>query len=139
VNRFLEEVLGYIGLDAHDAQLLRELRPQLEPHFPAIADRFYAAAGSPDHARGPLLAWMASGLVGPYDEAFHVQRSRFCRDIGIAAQHIIGAMNIVRTAYIETILTLHPADEARGIIRAVNKVLDLELAVIMRREQLDAE
>ena len=139
MNRFLEEVLGYIGLDAQDEQLLRELRPELEPHFPAIADRFYTAAGSPEHARGPLVEWMASGLVGPYDEAFHVKRSRFCRDIGIAAQHIIGAMNIVRTAYIETILMLHSSDEARAIIRAVNKVLDLELAVIMRREQLDAE
>lgn len=137
MNRFLEEVLGYIGLDAQDQQLLRELRPKLAPYFPEIADQFYAAAGSPEHVRAPLIEWMASGLDGPYDEAFHVKRSRFCRDIGIAAQHIIGAMNIVRTAYIEAILRLHPGDEAS--VRAVNKVLDLELAVIMRREQLDAE
>jgi signal transduction histidine kinase len=137
VIRFLEEVLGYVGLDTKEQQLLRELQPKLEPHFPEIADRVYAAAGGLEHPRGPLLAWMASGLVGPYDDAFHVARSQFCRDTGIPPQHIIGAMNIVRTAYIEKTLLLLPGNEVA--IRAVNKALDLELAVIMRREQLDAE
>jgi signal transduction histidine kinase len=155
VIRFLEEVLGYVGLDAQEQQLLRELHPRLEPHFPEIADRFYAAAlANPGSAsvisgpeqterlRGTLIEWMASGLLGPFDEKFYEKRSRIGRrhvQIGLAQHYMFTAMNVVRTAYTDKIIQLYPVDQACDVIRAVNKLIDIELAVMLRHYQLDSE
>jgi signal transduction histidine kinase len=152
---FLEEVLAYVGLDAQERQLLRELHPRLEPHFPEIADRFYAAAlanpGSASVIRGPeqterlrctLIQWMASGLLGPFDERFYEKRSRIGRrhvQIGLAQHYMFTAMNVVRTAYTDKIIELYPVDTACDVIRAVNKLIDIELAVMLRHYQLDSE
>lgn len=155
MSRFLEEVLGYIGLDAHEQQLLRELHPSLEPHFPAIAQRFYDAAlanpGAAAVISGPeqierlrctLIEWMASGLVGPFDDAFYEKRSRIGRrhvQIGLQQHYMFTAMNVVRTAYTDRIIELYPIDKACEIVRAVNKLIDVELAVMLRHYQLDSE
>lgn len=154
--RFLEEVLGYIGLDAQDQQLLRELHPKIEPHFPEIAERFYVAAlanpgassvfnGTPaqiERLRCTLIDWMSSGLIGPFDENFYEKRSRIGRrhvQIGLAQHYMFTAMNVVRTAYIDKIIELYPLDQACDIVRAVNKLIDVELAVMLRHYQLDSE
>ena len=39
----LDELFAYVGFDERDAGSLRRLHPVLEPHFPEIAARFYAA------------------------------------------------------------------------------------------------
>jgi len=155
VIRFLEEVLGYVGLDAQEQQLLRELHPRLEPHFPEIADRFYAAAlanaGSASVLKGPeqterlrctLIEWMASGLLGPYDDKFYEKRSRSGRrhvQIGLQQHYMFTAMNVVRIAYIDKITELYPMEHVCDIVSAVNKLLDVELAVMLRHYQLDSE
>jgi len=155
VSSFLEEVIGYVGLDDRDKQLLRELHPRLAPHFPDIAARFYAAAlGNPGSAAvlsGPeqierlrctLIEWMASGLLGPYDDKFYEKRSRSGRrhvQIGLQQHYMFTAMNVVRIAYIDKITELYPMEQACDIVSAVNKLLDVELAVMLRHYQLDSE
>lgn len=153
--QFLQVVIGYVQLDEHEQKLLRELHPRMEPHFPEIAARFYEAAlgnsGSAAVLSGPeqierlrctLIEWMASGLLGPFDDKFYEKRSRIGRrhvQIGLAQHFMFTAMNVVRTAYIDKITELYPLEQACNLVRAVNKLLDVELAVMLRHYQLDSE
>ncbi len=151
----LDELIAYVALDDADRARLVALHPILEPHFPAIAGKFYEAIWrSPGAAKvisGPeqterlrltLIDWMSTGLVGPYDDRFYEKRSRIGRrhvQIGLGHQYMFTAMNVVRLAYVDQILELLPADAARATIRAVEKLLDIELAIMVHHYQLDSE
>ncbi len=151
----LDELIAYVALDDADRARLVALHPILEPHFPAIAGKFYEAVWrSPGAAKvisGPeqterlrvtLIDWMSTGLVGPHDDRFYEKRSRIGRrhvQIGLGHQYMFTAMNVVRLAYIDQILELLPADAARAAIRAVEKLLDIELAIMVHHYQLDSE
>ena len=155
VTNELTEYLAYVGFDDEDRRRLRDLLERLTPSFPAIATKFYdAVLASPGAAavlRGPeqierlrttLIEWMATGLRGPYDDAFYEKRSRIGRrhvQIGLAQQYMFTAMSVVRTAYHDAIATLYPADEALRVVRSVDKLFDLELALMLRHYQLDSE
>ncbi|HEX5063906.1 MAG TPA: protoglobin domain-containing protein [Kofleriaceae bacterium] len=155
MSEFLAEVISYVELGEREIELLRDLHPKLQPHFPSIAQRFYAAVfehpgaaaviSGPEQVerlRGSLIDWMSTGLLGPYDDKFYEKRSRVGRrhvQIGLAQQYMFTAMNVVRTAYLEKIVELYPLDRACTVIRAVNKLLDIELAVMLRHYQLDSE
>ncbi len=152
---FFDEIVSYVDLTEADQALLRELHPTLAPHFPAIAERFYAAVwahpGAAAMLSGPeqverlrvtLIDWMSTGLLGPYDEGFYEKRSRIGRrhvQIGLKQQYMFTAMNVMRTAYLDFIARLCPVDRACAAIRAVNKLLDIELAVMLAHYQLDSE
>lgn len=151
----LEELLAYVGLDDADRTRLSELHPVLQPHFPAIAERFYEAVwrspGASSVLSGPeqverlrvtLIDWMSTGLLGPYDERFYEKRSRIGRrhvQIGLAHHYMFTAMNVVRLAYVERILATLPPERTAATIRAVEKLLDIELAIMVRHYQLDSE
>ncbi len=155
MSDFLDEVMAYVDLSEAEQGLLRELHPKLAPYFPAIADRFYDAVwanrGAAAVLSGPeqverlrrtLIDWMSSGLLGPYDEKFHDKRSRIGRkhvQIGLKQQYMFTAMSVVRTAYTDYIVKLYPTDQACTAVRAVNKLLDIELALMLRHYQLDSE
>ncbi len=155
MSEFLAELISYVELGNDEIEMLRELHPRLEPLFPAIAEKFYAAvfdnAGAAAVLSGPdqverlrcsLIDWMSSGLLGPYDDRFYEKRSRIGRrhvQIGLEQQYMFTAMNVVRTAYLQHILDLYPIDTAATLIGAVNKLLDIELAVMLRHYQLDSE
>lgn len=155
MNNFLDELVSYVGLDAKDVERLHALLPRIAPQFPAIADRFYdavfASAGASSVLTGPeqverlrvtLIDWMTSGLSGPYDEHFYQKRSRIGRRhvaIGLAQHYMFTAMNVVRTAYHDIIAELYPPEEALAMLRSVDKLLDVELAIMVRHYQLDSE
>jgi signal transduction histidine kinase len=155
VSEFLAEVISYVALGEDEIAFLRGLHPKLEPHFPAIAERFYAAVfdnpGAAAVLSGPeqverlrvsLIDWMSSGLLGPYDDKFYEKRSRIGRrhvQIGLEQQYMFTAMNVVRTAYIEQVVRMFALDLACPTVRAVNKLLDIELALMLRHYQLDSE
>lgn len=151
----LDELLAFTAFSAGDAARLRALHPALAPHFPAIADRFYEAAqaspataallASPaqvERLRTTLIDWMSTGLLGPHDEAFYEKRTRIGRRhvaIGLAHHHMFTAMSVVRAAYLDRIAALYPPDEALAMVRAVDKLLDIELAVMVQHYHLDSE
>lgn len=155
MSSFLAEALRYVGFDDRDRDLLRELHPKLEPLFPKVADRFYEAVWSNKRAAsvlsGPeqverlrvtLIEWMSSGLLGPHDERFYEKRSRIGRrhvQIGLPHEYMFTAMNIVRTAYQDLITEIYPPAEACEMVRAVNRLLDVELAIMMRHYHLDSD
>jgi signal transduction histidine kinase len=155
VSSQLDELLAYVGMDDADRARLRDLHPRLQPHFPAIAEAFYRAVwanpGASAVLSGPeqverlrvtLIDWMSTGLLGPHDDRFYEKRSRIGRrhvSIGLGAQYMFTAMNVVRNAYHDRIVELYPLIEACAVARAVNKLLDIELAIMVRHYQLDSE
>lgn len=151
----LDELLSYVGFDDGDRARLAELHPVLAPHFPAIAEKFYEAVwkspGATAVLSGPeqverlrvtLIDWMSTGLLGPYDDRFYEKRSRIGRrhvQIGLAHQYMFTAMNVVRLAYLERVIAAVPAERTLDMIKSVEKLLDIELAIMVRHYQLDSE
>jgi two-component system sensor histidine kinase HydH len=153
VSTHLDELLEFVDFHADDAARLRALHPILAPHFTVVADRFYEAVfantGATSVLTGPdqverlrvtLIDWMSTGLLGPWDERFYDKRSRIGRrhvSIGLQHHYMFTAMNVVRTAYSD-LLAQHASD-AVAAMRSVNKLLDIELAIMVRHYQLDSE
>jgi signal transduction histidine kinase len=144
-----------VSFDDGDRARLVELHPLLEPSFPLIAERFYEAVWADPHAaavlsgpeqverlRRTLINWMSTGLLGPHDHDFNERRSRIGRvhvRIGLAQQYMFTAMNVVRSAYLDRIRTLYPAEAALDVTRSVDKLFDIELALMLRHYQIDSE
>lgn len=155
MSDFFDECKAYVGFGPGDAAKLAALEPVLAPHFAAICDRFYAAVatnatasailGDPARAarlRVTLIDWMGSGLRGPHDEAFYQKRSRIGArhvSIGLPQHYMFTAMNVVRQGYADHLARALPPAEAAPAVVAVDKLLDLELAIMLRHYQLDSE
>lgn len=150
----LDELLDYVGFDEVDRRRLAELHPVIAPHFPEIAERFYAAvlrtraatvlSGSHqvDHLKVTLIDWMSSGLTGPHDEHFYEKRSRIGRrhvQIGLAHHYMFTAMTVVRVAYLEHITAAYPAEQVAQVLGSVEKLLDIELAIMAGHYHIDSE
>jgi two-component system, NtrC family, sensor histidine kinase HydH len=155
VTGFLDDVLRHVNLGSDDRARLAELHARLAPEFPAIAARFYDAVWiNPNTAAllsGPaqierlrltLVDWISTGLLGPYDEAFYDKRSRIGRrhvEIGLPQHYMFTAMNMLRGEYDDRIAKLYPPAEARLVAKSVDKLLDVELALMLRHYQIDSE
>lgn len=151
---FIDELLAYVQMSDDDLARLATLHPVIAPAFPDIAEKFYAAIWADPKAAGvlsgpeqverlrrTLVDWMSTGLTGPHDEKFYEKRSRIGRrhvQIGLPQQYMFTAMNVVRTAYHDRLVALQSPAEAAASIRAVNKLLDIELAIMVRHYQLDS-
>jgi len=154
VNEFLDEILAYVAFDDDDHQRLVALHPVLAPQFPAIADAFFAAAraradtapvlANADEAmlRQTFVSWMSSGLLGPYDDTFVATRARIgCKyvELGLAQHYMITATHVVRRAYHDRVVAAYPVPEVHAVDASVDKLLDLELAVILCHYHQDAD
>ncbi|MCW5808370.1 MAG: hypothetical protein KIT31_38830 [Deltaproteobacteria bacterium] len=151
----LDELLAYVGFEAADAERLRALHPALQPHFAAIAGRFYEALWANPRAAavlsGPeqterlrltLIEWMSSGLLGPHDERFYEKRSRIGRrhvQIGLPQHYMFTAMSVLRIAYHDRIVELYAPDAVAPLLGSVDKLLDVELAIMVGHYQIDSE
>lgn len=151
----VDDIVASVGLTADDRARLVTLHDLLAPRLPAIADellglaRRYAGGANPAWSsdqlaqlRATLIDSMSSGLLGPYDDAFYAKRSRIAHlqvEMGFAPQGMVLGMNLVRRAYRDAIIAGYPPPEAHAVRDAVDKLLDLELAVLLRRFQHDSE
>ena len=155
MTSLVDDIAAYLALTADDRARLVALHAVMAPEFPAIVDAFYDAAmgnaktrallGDPAlvvRLRASLVDWLSTGLLGPYDDAFLVKRSRIGHrhvEIGLAQHFMITAMNVVRRAYRDRIVVAYPAAEAHAVGNAVDKLLDLELAIMLVHYQHDSE
>jgi len=159
MNALFQELKQYVGFTAADEQRLVPLRPVLEPHFPAIAEAFYArilehpsaaaALGRGEkhvgQLKGTLVKWMGELFSGPWDEAYVNRRARIGRvhvEIALPQHYMITAMNLVRQllrARLSAVLD-EASPEGQATRDAVQKVLDLDLAIMLHtyREDLEA-
>jgi signal transduction histidine kinase len=151
----LDEILAYVQLDDDDRARLTGLYARLAAQLPAIAQRFYerlaanpgaaAMLSKPDQVRrlhASLVDWMTSGLLGPYDEQFHEARAKIGRRhvaVRLPQHYMFAAMSVIRCEYDDRIAACYAPDEASRVAKSVNKLLDIELALMLRHYQLDSE
>jgi signal transduction histidine kinase len=146
-DRVADQLRLDVGLDAADRARLADLHARLAPQLLEIAQRLVdrlaarpdAAAGltSPEQTarlRDTLVEWMASGLAGPDDERFHDSRSRAGRwhvAAGWSQRSRVTAVSLVRGEYHDRIDQLYEPREGRLVARSVDKLLDVELALLL--------
>ncbi len=152
----LEELKRYVGWGAEDEEALRALHGPASLRFTAISDVFYdtilghegarqALTGGESqvgHLKPTLCGWLDTLLRGPWDEAYYESRARIGRvhvRIDLPQHYMFGAMNVVRrelNAIIDETYLRDPAALARAR-RAVGRILDLELAVMLHTYRED--
>ncbi|MBK6849104.1 MAG: hypothetical protein IPG96_16755 [Proteobacteria bacterium] len=143
-----QEMVDYIGFDAADGELLREFAPHARPHFTRISNEFYGhLARFPEAAKvfdGPeqiqrlkhtLVDWLELLLTGPWDTAYAEKRLRIGAvhvRIGLPQRYMFGAMAIIRSS-LSALAGRVPVseDHRRAMLRAIDLVLDLELAIML--------
>jgi len=145
---FLEEMKRYIGFTEEDTTTLASLGPMVEPHLPALADRFYeqiprhseAAAvftgGEAQIARlkVTLQRWARGLFSGVYDEAYAQERFRIgYRHVQIALpqRYVISAMHVV-ARFLRELLEqeIRDADRRRRAHSSLDRIVILDLGLI---------
>ncbi|MBK8715024.1 MAG: histidine kinase [Deltaproteobacteria bacterium] len=158
VAQFLEDIQAYIGFGEADGERLRSLHPMLSQHFESIADHFYACILRHDGAHSAitggdaqvqrlkrtLVAWMDSGLRGPWDEAFFERRARIGRkhvEIGLPQQYMVTAIGVMRQDYHATLREELAEDRAgrEAAIVSIDRLLDIELAIMLQTYRIDSD
>jgi signal transduction histidine kinase len=146
-DRVASQLLLDVGLDDADRARLADLHARLAPQLLEIAQRVLdRLAARPDAAarltsseqiarlRDTLVEWMASGLAGPHDEGFREGRWRaggWHVAAGLPPRHAVTAVNLVRGEYHDRIDPLYEPREGRLVARSVDKLLDVELALLL--------
>src|ERR1700749_3795255 len=160
MESLLVELKRYVGWSETDEQALRALHPIASPHFSRIADMHYDRIVAHEDSRKALvggesrvgqlkvslIGWMERLLTGPWDEAYYELRSRIGRvhvRIALPQHYMLGAMNLIRRELNDVVDTAYGAqiERLRHARHAVNRILDLELAIMLHsyREDLEAQ
>jgi signal transduction histidine kinase len=156
METLFEELKRYVGWGPEDERALRALHGPAAPRFAAIADAFYAtilehegarrclAGGEAQvgHLKVTLQAWLDSLLLGPWDEAYFEARCRIGRfhvKIDLPQHFMFGAMNVVRGKLNQIVddAYLKSPDQLASARRALGRILDLELAVMLHTYRED--
>lgn len=155
-DALFEDMKRYVGFDKPDFETLAGLKQLLGPAIPGIVELFYetllrhpaAKAVLADDAhqierlRQSLHRWLEELFSGCYGDEYFKRRCNIGRvhvQVNLPQHYMFTAMNIIRLALIEEINRLKLTD-APSKIAAVEKILDLELAIMNQtyREDLVA-
>ena len=157
MSGYLDNLKEYVSFTDEDTGRLRALAGPAAPYFVGFAEHFYERISShPDahkvlsgqeqieRLKLALVKWMESGLAGPHDEAFYERRARIGRvhvQIELPQQYMFTAMNVMRLDFHHMIAEIYAADVAleRQVRDSVDKLFDLELAIMLRTYQQDSE
>ena len=145
---FIEEMKRYIGLSGNDAALLASLAPVIEPHLPALADRFYEqiprhssaatvfTGGDTQIARlkRTLQQWARGLFSGVYDDAYAQERFRIGYrhvQIRLPQRYVIAAMHVV-DQFLRDIIDHEVHDPAvrRLAHESLSRIMNLDLNLI---------
>jgi len=150
-----EEIKRYVGFSEEDERCLLALGPRVAPHAKPIIDDFYAHILNHDDAstvitggeaqverlKGTLTLWLGKLFVGPWDMSYYEQRARIGRrhvQINLPQQYMFTAVNVIRGHLLEVVRqTAATPEAARGETDAVNRLLDIELAVMLHTYRED--
>lgn len=148
-----EELKRYVGFTDADGELLRSLEPTVSPHFQHISEVFYDRILQHEGARAALVGgeskvghlkvtlqqWLRQFFLGPWDESYYERRARIGRvhvRISLPQHYMFGAMHVLaRELYV--ILDALPAPEAARARLATQKLVDLELAIMLHTYRED--
>ncbi len=154
-----DELKRYVGFGPAEERALHAFHPIARPHFTRISEVFYDRILTHEGARTALeggestvgrlkvtlVAWMDKLLTGPWDEAYYQLRCRIGRvhvKIALPQHYMFGAMNVLRRE-LNSLADEHyrSGPEWTSVRFALNKILDLELAIMLHtyREDLLAQ
>lgn len=144
-----EELQSYVGWTAEDAARVLSSKMLVEPVIPDLIEDFYeeierhpntravitGGSGQIERLKKTLRAWLIDLLSGCYDEAYVERRWRVGAkhvEIGLDQVYTNVALSRLRTALTHTIQDRWTGDlcEQRAVVRSLNKLLDLDLALI---------
>lgn len=146
---FFEEMKRYVRFGPSDEAALRMMLPYAASEFENIADKFYRRIeghveahrvfSGPEQVRrlkGTLCEWLHQLLSGPWDQSYFELRSRIGWmhvKSGLPQRYMFGAMNLIRESLGEVVerAFAHDAVRRQEGLRAISKLLDLELAIML--------
>jgi signal transduction histidine kinase len=143
------ELQAYVSWTEEDRERIVAIGPRLDPFLPALIDDFYAEIERHPAARkvitggeaqierlkGTLIRWLRKLLMGQYDADYVERRWRVGWrhvEIGLDQVYTNVALSRLRTGMIRA---LHESWDGAPLllkesIRSLNKLLDLDLAII---------
>ena len=143
------ELQSYVGWTQFDAERIVAAAGLLEPCLHELVDDFYAeierhpaarkvitgGQAQIDRLKGTLVQWIRELLAGNYDAAYVARRWRVGWrhvEIGLEQVYTNVALSRLRTGLCRCLHTSWPRDPQSLIetVRALNKLLDLDLAII---------
>jgi signal transduction histidine kinase len=143
------ELQSYVGWTDADMHRLTAVAPAVAPYFRALIDDFYeeidrhaearkvitGGAAQVARLKGTLLEWIAELFSGRYDERYVSRRWRVGWrhvEIGLAQVYTNVALSRLRTGLSRAIQESWTGDpvEMKETVRSLNKLLDLDLAII---------
>ncbi len=148
-EHLFEEIKRYVGFDADDEARLRRVGPRVAPYAREITDDFYrrildhpgarqvitGGSAQVEALKCTLVAWLRELFEGPWDLAYYERRARIGRRhvaIDLPQQYMFTAMSVIRSHLTSIVLdTAASPAEAREELLAVDRMIDLELAVMM--------
>ncbi len=151
----VSELRSYLGLTRADEELLAEFLPVARPHFPAIADEFYALIRvhpgvfavlederQVQRLHASLQAWLGELLAGPHDAAYAEKHARIGQvhvRVGLGLRYMVTAMSRVRAALQRIAAHALAGDPERveAVSAAVARVADLDLAIMLESYKED--
>lgn len=146
---FFEELKRYVRFGPSDEAALQTMLPYAALEFENIANEFYQRIeghiaaprifSGPTQVRrlkGTLCEWLRRLLSGPWDQSYFELRSRIGWmhvKIGLPQWHMFGAMNLIRDSLGEIVerVLAHDTVRRQEALRAISKILDLELAIMV--------
>lgn len=155
-QEFLDELCAYIGFTNVHAEALRSVAPYITKAFPEIVDRFYEAVARNERARSVfkggmpqierqkafLRDWLEGLVGGVYDVEYLRVRARIGRThvrIGLEQRYMFAGMNLVREGLHRALSRSdYPADERPLAHEALDKICDLELAIMIQTYSEDS-
>lgn len=155
----LKELQRYVRFSPEDEAALKRFVASFGQAVPAIAEEFYArilehpfaarvlSGGDAQLARlhETLGQWLLDTLSGPWDADYFERHARIGRrhvEVGLEQHYMFVAMALIRRQLCDHACEQGPSEpECAARVRALNKVLDLELAIMLHtyREDYSAE
>jgi len=153
-----DELQRYVGFGITDREALRGLYPHSQPQFERISEVFYdRILGHPGARRVleggesrvgalkvTLVRWMEGLFLGPWDQEYFERRCRIGRvhvRIGLPQHYMFGAMNVLRGEFEAIADRAHAGDAGAAAVAraALNRILDIELAIMLHTYREDLE
>lgn len=142
-----DELKRYVRFSDEDARLLAEARAIVAPSFRRIVEEFYDRIREHEDAHAvftseeqiqrlqrSLEVWLERVFGGTYDAAYFAKTEKIGAvhvRVGLPQRYVVTAMALIRSS----LTKLLPSAETRD---ALSRLLDLELAIMLRAYRTDA-
>lgn len=151
-----DEIKRYVGFNERDVAALVALGPRVDSRVDDMVDEFYrhilehpdarrsitGGDAQVERLKGTLRLWIRGLFVPPFDDAYYHRRARIGRrhvEINLPQQYMLTAVNVVRLQITDVAIeTHHDLAQCRREVHAINKLLDMELAIMLHTYREDS-